>query len=290
MILKKKKKEKNLIFEFHFGKTVVEDKSKNENIFFGEFLKFFGNFENNEKSSFLYNENSFSYIELSKNYEIENFSLILNFMILENKKKINYEENEKILFLIENPFFLKISLNSKKKLKIIFSENEELISFGEFREKIWKNIIIEKFENNLSLYINGILDNSKIIKKSSKINLNLKTKISLIQKNEKNNLLISIQKIKFLKKKILEIEKKKYFNFFLPYNFFKFGCFKCNYQKATKICYQNNFQICSSLEFYSGVLKIVKFLGWDSLNYFLFTRDTVIDNSSIEGLAICCKK
>lgn len=287
MILKNSKFDENSIFEFHFGKTVVEDKSKNENIFFGNFNNFFGSMKNNNLSSFLFKEDSYSFIELKKKFEIQNFSLLLNFMIIKNTDK-----KEKIIFLSENPFFLQISINEKKKLKIKYileDEETELISFAKIKKKIWKNILIEKNEKALSLFINGIKDNLIILKKTQKIIIDQNSIINLIPEKTNSNFIIAFQKIKFQKNFLSNFEKQKLFIYnIIEYGFIKFGCFECNYEKALKSCL-DDFKICSSLELYSGILKIIQNIGWENLNYYLFTSDTDVNNSSVLGMAICCR-
>lgn len=186
-------------------------------------------------------------------------------------------------------------------------------TLGSLQQNKWTFIAVTVSKTNIRIYMNGVLDaiqsleNYKLKVNTSDIFIGGIPQItssysSLAKANEKNlideyNLLgncsihynIDALKIFNVDLKLFQIQSfvKDSLGLIEP-SYFHLACSECTYADATLKCL-DGFHLCSSLEYYSGVMQAMKVMGWLSMDYNIFASDSVVSNPAIKGLAVCCR-
>lgn len=144
----------------------------------------------------------------------------------------------------------------------------------------WYNVALAKNDKVVRLYINGILADEALLKQQISpndydLNFGPLDDYKLICDFE---FLIDDLKIYSIFLNEVEIQSLNQNSFFGPEPaYVKIGCVDCYY---TNVC-QDNFHPCNQLEYYSGVAKIKRIMGW--------SWKALLGKSKAKGMVLCCK-
>ncbi|CAD2088254.1 conserved Plasmodium protein, unknown function [Plasmodium vinckei brucechwatti] len=197
-------------------------------------------------------------------------------------------EEEKIEILL-HPYITRLSI------KIIGenNSNEGLSSIGYIPLRRWTNVAIKLSEKNIEIYINGIFDNSVYLKNNNKekkgdIHVGKNSKYSsfngYIDELYYYNRNLNISEIKsFLVPSVTGISNTE---------FVYVGHYSCDYKVAMSISLcKDNYRLCSSTDFYNGVIHYARVNGIISEKSNLWSLDISPDffQKGEKRIALCCK-
>ena len=195
---------------------------------------------------------------------------------------ILYDRQEKNLNII-----IKTNNNDNK-------EGEKLISISKFYPQKWHHIALIKDNKKLSLYINGIPDNSIELKGDFENNYSniYIGNTPLLTKNCKIPFYIDHLKIYNIPLNInyIQGEASPILGGIEP-NFLRIGCLDCTLEKAKNSC-EENYRLCTSLELHSAGFQIARNLGLLSWDTHLWTYSALENENSysgLKGLVLCCE-
>lgn len=71
-------------------------------------------------------------------------------------------------------------------------------------------------------------------------------------------------------------------------SFIHLGCQDCTFTTAKTKCI-SGFHMCTGIEYYSGVYQAIIIMGWNELDYNIFTADSKVKDETMKGLSVCCR-
>jgi hypothetical protein len=173
------------------------------------------------------------------------------------------------------------------------SQGESLLSNARITTQRWMHIAIIKSDNKLKLYVNGILDNSSILKATA----------------ETTNSPLYIGNVPWLKDQCdfpFLIDEMRYYNIAVSEDtiqaeaspvlggiepsFLQLGCMNCSLKDASQACV-DGYRLCTSIELHTGGYQIARSMGWLNWNTHIWTHGalkTPGDFDKLKGLALCC--
>ena len=183
----------------------------------------------------------------------------------------------------------------EKNIKIYINDVDILTSNSKFHTQKWFYLAIIKENDNISLYVNGILDKTQ---KMATNNNNNNNNISLFIGNipwlkEQCNFPHLIDEIKIyssaLEKDYIQAESSNILGGIEP-NYLQIGCIDCTIDDAEKSCIEG-YKLCTSLELHAGGYQIARGLGliqWDTHIWAHSALDNRDDYKDLKGLGLCC--
>ncbi|VWU52594.1 conserved protein, unknown function [Hepatocystis sp. ex Piliocolobus tephrosceles] len=195
----------------------------------------------------------------------------------------------------DNIAILLYPYTTKLSVRIIgqSNSNEGLSSIGYIPIRRWTHIVVTLSDKNISIYMNGILDNLVALK----FNINEKKgNLTIGKSNKYSSFNGYLDELYFYNRNLNMSEIK---SFVVPNitgindtEFVYIGNYNCDYKiaKSVNLC-RINFHLCSSIDLYNGAIHYARINGIIEEKSNIWTSD-ISENSFEEGekrIALCCK-
>ena len=173
------------------------------------------------------------------------------------------------------------------------TEGEILVSNAKIANQRWLHISVVKANNNLKLYVNGILDSQILLKGDIEINQG-DLYIGNTPGMSKNCLFpFYIDELRYYDSPVTEFniqaESSPALGGIEP-GFLQFGCKECSLSDASTSCV-DGYHLCTSIELHTGGYQVARAMGWLDWNTHIWSHGALKspgDFSSLKGLAVCC--
>jgi hypothetical protein len=182
-----------------------------------------------------------------------------------------------------------------KAANLELNEGASFISNSKIKQQKWMHISLVKKEKILTLYVNGIKDNSlKLIdgEQNNKDNLYIGGTPWL---KDQCNFPYLMDEVRYYNKAITEDSIQSEASPALggiETNFVNLGCLDCSLQEASSAC-KKGYKICSTIELHTAGYQIARSLGWIDWSTHIWTNSALNSPTSFngfKGLGICCKE
>lgn len=297
---------KGLIGYWNFDEEKPLDQSGNRNHAIGKIDAgpAFGGYG----ASAYFNNGNYLYVSNNNSFNSLNFSLTFLVFI---KTNINENKGADSCPLIHkgnddlvakkyqrNPAIYYDRKNKKVSVYIKTDNREELQgerieSKGGLLPNKWYHIAVVQNNNNVYLYLNGLLDSQLTLKGLSELNTG-----PLYIGNVpwfKSNVLFPflIDELRYyniaLDKDYIQAEASPILGGIEP-SYIEIGCLNCSLRKAANICHEG-YRLCTSIELHTGGYQIARSLGLITSDTNIWTNNALNDlekYESMKGLGLCC--
>ena len=300
----------NLIAHYTFDETLPTDQSTNNNHAIGTIKA--GPSFGGHGSSALFTEGNYLTVPHSNSFDtLTSFTFTFWIFIIEdstiNDNAIRYcpvfQKGNDDLYgnVYERSPVMYYDLQDRN-LKIVITttttslnqEGESIISKSKIFPQRWMHISLIKTTNNeVSLYINGILDTKKTLKGDITLNKS-PLYIGNVPWYKKECvfpfLLDELRIYSYaVKEDYIQAEASPVLGGISP-SFLRIGCINCLLTEASKKCV-NGYRLCTSIELHTGGYQIARGLGllsWDTHIWTYSALDNADDYASLKGLGLCC--
>jgi RNA recognition motif-containing protein len=288
---------KNLKAHYSFDQSRGIDESGNGNNLIGEYLS--GPAFGGLGQSALFKNGDF--LETNNDNLIDvnsDFSLTFWLFLVDDYNSLS---GERFCPFVQNGFskekkFAVYLDRQEKNLKIYINDKDILTSNSKFHTQKWFYVAIIKSNENLSLYVNGILDKTEIVSINDNNNNNNKKTLfigNIPWLKEQCNFPHLIDEVKIyssaLEKDFIQAESSNILGGIEP-NYLQIGCIDCTIDDAEKSC-NEGYKLCTSLELHAGGYQIARGLGliqWDTHIWAHSALDNKDDYKDLKGLGLCC--
>ena len=288
---------KNLKAHYSFDQSRGIDESGNGNNLIGEYLS--GPAFGGLGQSALFKNGDFLETNNDNLIDVNNdFSLTFWLFLVDDYNSLS---GERFCPFVQNGFskekkFAVYLDRQEKNLKIYINDKDILTSNSKFHTQKWFYIAIIKSNENLSLYVNGILDKTEIVSINDNNNNNNKKTLfigNIPWLKEQCNFPHLIDEVKIyssaLEKDFIQAESSNILGGIEP-NYLQIGCIDCTIDEAEKSC-NEGYKLCTSLELHAGGYQIARGLGliqWDTHIWAHSALDNKDDYKDLKGLGLCC--
>ena len=292
----------NLIFNINFDQIIPVDISGNAMHPSGTVLSgpsFTGN-----GNSGLFTDGSYLIINNKDNIIYDNYALSFWMFaydnsgsatesrfcpIFEKGNNINNNEHSLSIYYDFDSNRLQISYSTKDNPNENFFINSKLFS------QRWYHIVLSKEGDTFKVYVNGILDSTKLI--MGKILYNDSPyfigNTPSTSDSCKNSFLLNNIKLYStnINEDIIQSEASPSLGGLRP-NHIQLGCLDCLIEDAQTNCGQG-YYLCTSLELRTGGYQIARNMGWINWDTYIWSKSALEkkgDYKKIKGLGLCCKQ
>ena len=180
-----------------------------------------------------------------------------------------------------------------KTLDVDLVQGETFTSNAIIGSQKWFHFALKKKNNELKLYVNGILDSKMVLK-------------SFAQQNNANLYIGNVPWLKDGCSYGFLIDELRYYNIAISEDyiqaeaspilgsiepsFIQLGCMNCGLKEAAVSC-TDGYHVCTSVELHTGGYQVARNLGWLSWNTHIWSHSALKNSNDfdkLKGLTLCC--